>query len=347
MSDFDLKVSVIIPVYNIQDYLVETIHSVLNQNLIGFELILVDDGSTDFSQNICASFSRLDRRVIVLRQENSGVSVARNLGLDQAIGEYVYFLDSDDTIDKDFLESSYKIAKEGDLDVVVLGESYEDRLPDPTALPTCAQFWKREFLNQYPEIRFPEGIQPCEDGLFSHQLLALTDRVGFNPNVKYFYREHANQNHKQILKNVEKVLQKIPIWLEILKSFYIKKGLFQKKSLHLAKFIQHEPFEFRYIRFPLNGDQKRYLFQLISTFMKEHVLPNLTEEQKSKLSIPFRKFYESQDYQEFDHWLEISSKLLKRKRKQHLFMTKFIPIAKWRRKARKRVMKKYADWFEM
>jgi len=345
MLGYDLKVSVIIPIYNVEDFLTETIKCVLNQNLIGFELILVNDGSTDKSGQIAKIYSRLDRRVIYLEQENSGVSKARNLGLDQAIGEYVYFLDSDDTIDISFLKTSYETAKSGDFDVVVLGENYEDRLPHPVALPTCAQFWKREFLLEHPLVRFPEGIQPCEDGLFSNQLLAITEKIGFNPNAKYYYREHANQNHRQILKNVENVIVKIPEWFKILKDFYQSNNLYLSRSLHLAKFVEHEPFEFRYIHLPLDNKQKKELFDLIHSFMDENVIPFINDDDKNKLSTPFKKFLSSQNHEEFDEWLGISSDQIIKKRKILLLLSKVIPFSKLRRKARKNILKKYPDWF--
>ena len=91
-------VSIIIPVYNTKDYLSRCIESVLNQSYFDFELLLVDDGSTDGSGEICDSYSKKDSRVRVFHKENGGVSSARNYGLDQASGEWVYFVDSDDEL---------------------------------------------------------------------------------------------------------------------------------------------------------------------------------------------------------------------------------------------------------
>lgn len=89
-------VSVIIPVYNVEKYLAQCIESVLRQNYRWFEILLINDGSTDSSQSICEAFAAKDSRIKVLNKPNEGLSSARNYGLKHAIGEYVIFLDSDD-----------------------------------------------------------------------------------------------------------------------------------------------------------------------------------------------------------------------------------------------------------
>lgn len=99
------KVSVIIPVYNAQDFLDDTIKSVLNQTFKDFELLLVDDGSKDCSPEICDKYAVKDPRVKVFHKPNGGVSSARNLGLDNAKGEFIAFADNDDRMFPEFLET--------------------------------------------------------------------------------------------------------------------------------------------------------------------------------------------------------------------------------------------------
>ena len=99
VNNSNIIVSVIIPVYNVEKYISEAIESVLNQSLIDIEVILIDDGSTDNSLLICEQFLQKESRIKLLKQKNSGVSNARNNGLNLAIGKYVFFMDSDDTID--------------------------------------------------------------------------------------------------------------------------------------------------------------------------------------------------------------------------------------------------------
>ena len=112
-----IKVSVIVPVYNTQDYLNECIDSVLNQSLADFELICIDDGSTDASLEILKDYEKKDNRIQVFSQKNSGLAASRNAGLNVAQGEYVLFLDSDDYLKSDTLEKLYNQAIENNLDL--------------------------------------------------------------------------------------------------------------------------------------------------------------------------------------------------------------------------------------
>ena len=90
------KVSVIIPIYNVEDYIEECLVSVLNQTLKEIEIICVDDGTKDSSMEIVERYAKEDDRIVIIHRENGGLSAARNTGLEAATGEYVYFLDSDD-----------------------------------------------------------------------------------------------------------------------------------------------------------------------------------------------------------------------------------------------------------
>ncbi len=106
------KVSIIIPVYNVEKYLKECLNSVVNQTLKEIEIICVDDGSTDNSLSILEEYAKKDNRINLLKQENSGAGAARNKGLDSARGEYIYFLDSDDFLELNAIEILYnQIAK--------------------------------------------------------------------------------------------------------------------------------------------------------------------------------------------------------------------------------------------
>ena len=99
------KISVIVPVYNAEKYLPRCIDSVLTQIFTDFELLLIDDGSIDESGKICNEYADNDKRIRVFHKENGGVSSARNVGLDKAIGEWITFLDSDDSLFADFFSS--------------------------------------------------------------------------------------------------------------------------------------------------------------------------------------------------------------------------------------------------
>lgn len=110
-------ISIIVPIYNAEKYLGECVDSILGQTYENFELILVDDGSSDNSGKICDEYAAKHERIKVIHKENGGVSSARNTGLDNAKGEYITFVDSDDTIDKQYLELMYKRIIETDSDM--------------------------------------------------------------------------------------------------------------------------------------------------------------------------------------------------------------------------------------
>lgn len=113
------KVSVIVPVYNAEKYIIKCVDSIINQTLKDIEIILVDDGSTDISPEMLDEYSTKDNRVIVIHKENGGQGSARNMGLDIAKGEYIGFVDSDDWVDLDMYEKLYTNAKLTEADMVV------------------------------------------------------------------------------------------------------------------------------------------------------------------------------------------------------------------------------------
>ena len=116
-------VSIIVPVYNVQDKIKRCIDSVLAQTYPYFELILVDDGSSDDSLSVCRKAAQIDERIIVVSKSNGGVSSARNAGLDRASGKYVMFFDSDDWVDTDILENMVSIQNQNESGLTICGLS--------------------------------------------------------------------------------------------------------------------------------------------------------------------------------------------------------------------------------
>lgn len=114
------KVSIIVPVYNTERYLRVCVDCILAQSYVDFELLLIDDGSTDDSCQICDKYAELDHRVRVFHKENGGVSSARNYGLEKSIGEWVTFVDSDDTIHEDYLKQMVE-SLQPDIDIIITG----------------------------------------------------------------------------------------------------------------------------------------------------------------------------------------------------------------------------------
>ena len=115
-----MKISVIVPVYNVQDYLSECVQSILNQTFSDFELLLIDDGSTDHSGEIADQLEDLDPRIQVYHKKNGGLSDARNYGLERAQGEYLAFIDSDDYVAANYLETLINLIVEYSADASCL-----------------------------------------------------------------------------------------------------------------------------------------------------------------------------------------------------------------------------------
>lgn len=157
----DSLISVIVPVYNVEQYLRRCVHSILKQTYGNFELILVDDGSTDHSGAICDELSSEDGRIIVLHQSNGGLSAARNGGLAVAGGEYIAFIDSDDYIEENMLFTLLSRIRQNDADMAICG--YAKWLEDKDSII-------------YPEVNFSErviGREAAFSLLFSRELSVL------------------------------------------------------------------------------------------------------------------------------------------------------------------------------
>ena len=117
--------SIIIPVYNAEKHLSKTLESVENQCFTDFEVLLVDDGSTDSSTEICSSFADKDSRFILYKKSNGGVCSARNLGIRHANGEFVVFVDSDDVIEDSLLTDALRIISDSNADVLLFGMQFD------------------------------------------------------------------------------------------------------------------------------------------------------------------------------------------------------------------------------
>jgi len=118
-------ISIIIPVYNVEDYLARCLESILFQSFKDFEVLLIDDGSTDGSGKICDAYAQNDTRIRVIHKVNGGVSSARNVGLNNANGQYISFVDSDDFVHPCFLEFLYNSIKSSKADISIC--DYEKR----------------------------------------------------------------------------------------------------------------------------------------------------------------------------------------------------------------------------
>lgn len=200
-----ILISVIIPVFNTEKYLSRCVESVLNQSFKDFELILVDDGSTDNSGKICDEYSSEDSRVKVIHQDNQGVSVARNQGMAVARGLYVSFVDSDDWIEKDYLKTFVDNLHEDEknklpvLDVIHIdAEKEEVYYSGFNALTfSVAKLFDLQLIKQY-NLQFPPKVKTSEDTLFMADYLNHVDDIKPIAYLGYHYEtndEGACQRH--------------------------------------------------------------------------------------------------------------------------------------------------------
>jgi len=211
----DIKITIIMPVYNAKNYLTETIESVLNQSFIEFELIAINDGSTDNSLEILKSYSKIDKRIIVLEQENRGVSKTRNRGINLAKGKYISFLDADDLLEKDFLKTLYKLLEKGKTDIAITGYSpfynkpktkvlkytnrnlvfnnsnkdnwFSDLLDCGLGINIWNKLYKKEMLDKF-KIRFDEELSYGEDIFFCWKAILAANSISFDNFSRYYYR---------------------------------------------------------------------------------------------------------------------------------------------------------------
>lgn len=212
-----IKVSVVIPVFSADKYITKCIESLLSQTLRECEFIFVNDGSIDQSRNIIERFQKIDSRIILINQENQGVSKARNNGLLVAKGCYIGFVDADDYIEKDFYERLYNTAFKDDCDIVLSnlesvidGHKVTTKYPFPVDVnlekefinhrilyyfienndlnSVCNKIYKRSLIKDNNKL-FPQGVYWGEDGLFNLHAFSHATSIKYIDYTGYHYNE--------------------------------------------------------------------------------------------------------------------------------------------------------------
>ncbi len=253
------KISVIIPVYNTEQYLYEAISSITQQTLPDIEIICVNDGSTDSSREILGEFAKKDSRIVLIDQENKGLSGARNTGLAKATGEYIYFFDSDDVLERDALEVCYQECVASNLDIlyfdahvfyttkalesrfphykakftrnvapigVVTGQQMLVHMKDKFLVPVWVHLYRRDFIQKH-QLSFYEGII-YEDNLFSMKAALLAVRVQYKNRVLFHYRIRENSIMTRPLE-VRNVRSYFICYFELL--LFLKEITFENKEV--------------------------------------------------------------------------------------------------------------------
>lgn len=227
-----LEFSIVIPVYNGEKTLKRCLDSVCAQTFLDYEVILIDDGSSDQSWSICKSYQAKNQKFRVIHQANSGPSVARNVGLEAAMGKWVCFVDSDDFIEENYLQDIRNAAAEYDADVVFIGHHkvYEDGRKEPfipcevsnTKIDTLLELSKQDMFgytwvkvfqrDSIKENRFDPQLNLFEDEVFACQVVPHCARVGVvrKPIYNYYVGNGGSligRTHEDYCLKCDKVYQ--------------------------------------------------------------------------------------------------------------------------------------------
>lgn len=218
------KVSVVVPIYNAEAYLERALKEIIQQTYIDIEIILVNDGSTDKSLEICKKYMKKDNRIKIVTGENHGAAYARNQGIKNATGDYLLFIDADDIIDNNYIKILMSTLKEDKYDLILCGhrEIYKKSNKQRTFLISCEEYeqllgniqddynilemyliapWGKLYdLNiiKRNKIFFPDGFRNAEDHIFNQSYLKHVKKYRFVRKVMYYY---IHQNENSIMSN--------------------------------------------------------------------------------------------------------------------------------------------------
>lgn len=247
-------ISIIVPVYNLENYIEKCIKSLINQTYNKIEIILIDDGSTDNSFYIMEKYSKIDKRIHLIHKKNEGVSKARNVGLKVSNGKYLCFVDGDDTVDKNYINFLYKSLKKNNADIAICGhkdikngkvifetKDLEANVNAESAIrmlletnyffSTC---WAKMFKKQLFEgIYFDENLQIGEDLDVLYKIFYKAESFYINTKEKYYNtlirdnsasRNGYNPNWKKMINLLENIISsKDSKYYNFIKKYAIKR----------------------------------------------------------------------------------------------------------------------------
>ena len=249
----NIKVSVVVPIYNAYDYLRPALDSIIAQTLTDIEIICIDDGSTDRSLDIIKEYQKNDARIRIVTENNAGPSTARNKGIMRVKGQYVIFLDADDFYEPELLECLYERAVTDNLDITVAGfdiynnkrakftpsapEAHADifernavasknEYPDYILESVTGYVWNKLFLTEFiieKELSFAPELYVFEDVHFVCTALSLAERVGKVDRVLLHHRVYSDQQRAKLFK---KYYTQVPVVYLKIKDFLMHHGMF-------------------------------------------------------------------------------------------------------------------------
>lgn len=290
MNDNNNKalISVIIPIYNVEQYLPKCIESVLLQTYSNLEIILVDDGSPDACPQICDEYAKIDSRIKVVHKQNGGLSDARDAGLDIATGSYISFVDSDDWVEKDMIAIMYKAIQDFNVQIAICSYARNsDKQTDCyiTHRPKLFSWYEAlEYLLQgelenfawnklyarglFDSIRFPVG-KNYEDIAIMYRIIEKADNIVLLPDIlyHYVYRKDGIVSHRALGDCIDRVA------IEIERYHYIKEKYpeFCEKTL-LTLFHAYRPLMVANLK-ASGQERKQYMQQrrICDIFLKDNL----------------------------------------------------------------------------
>lgn len=236
LNEFEPLVSIVVPVYNVEAYLDECILSLIGQSYKNIEIILIDDGSKDSSGSICDNYILSDNRVKVIHIKNNGVSHARNVGIDKSAGMWITFVDADDTLDKEAIQTAVKYINQHSetIDILQFGgaKTYDsfEFCPKSEAIASlklrrnaCASLYRTSVIKDN-NIRFIEGLRLGEDQLFNYSVIHSSRYCQRISNALYNYRQidsssTHNPSESALMRTFEEI-KKFPFQQEF--SYYLQ-----------------------------------------------------------------------------------------------------------------------------
>lgn len=295
------QISVIVPVYNAENWIGRCIDSILAQTFTDFELLLVNDGSKDNSDRICDQYAAADTRIHVFHKANGGVSSARNFGLDNARGKWITFVDSDDWIEPTYLSNLSADKDTTDMCLSLFTIDHEDGNTEPARYNSESMFgrvitiqemidrqngmlWNiccklyRNHIIQSRKIRFRIGLSMGEDTFFNYKYLCGADTVSISQTFDYHYRQvnrHSLSKRQTDRKNVSLFFEEMnllladldkydtTILMSVLMKFFMKKFMETDPSTAELKTISTHPSVQKYFSSDIGKGHKIRIFEFL------------------------------------------------------------------------------------
>lgn len=265
-----IKISVIVPIYNVEQYLSQCLDSIINQTYTNLEIILINDGSTDNSEKICNQYKLLDPRIIVIHKTNGGLSDARNTGIKIATGDYISFVDADDFIDKNMYTILFQKINTTNADIIWYNHyNYQS---------------SNEISKSSIFVQEKQYLLPKDNYKFQYDLLNKSENIICIPNFLYYYRNTPNSLSKDTISYKFK--------LDFIESRLIRAIDFASLSPNTksANTLLYRAYKYA-LKFIINNPNKNYNIIYFYNHLKSLLFTNLSLRRKISIILNLIKYH--------------------------------------------------------